>query len=366
MRHLVIEPIGGCRPWRAAMTPAMKVDATAPMPGVRTPSLPVAGAICRAVMSDDHKRCFTCLVNCEARLNYPARESRRRSPTCRSVSSSTWSPSTTSRPGRRRPTASGSARRRCRRVSPNSNDDSASSCSTATVVAATSAPSAQPVLDPRPPGPRAHRRSRRLGRSPAHRVAGTVRLGMIDAAAVLHFPDTLRDFRIGESRRRRPAAGRSHRRNSSSWLVGGELDLVVCVEPPVPRQPGPLDSRRCSSRISRSTARPAAAPTTPATWGPWVLYPGGRTPGRSSSSSCERCAARRRRREPPARRAPRDGALRHRMDRAPDRSQAEHGDRPLRRSRTLLTRQLVVATRPGSVRDPAVDALAVALSRHET
>ena len=52
----VIEPIGGCRPCRAASTPAMNVEATAPMPGVRTPSLPVAGAICRAVMNDDHKR----------------------------------------------------------------------------------------------------------------------------------------------------------------------------------------------------------------------------------------------------------------------------------------------------------------------
>ncbi len=46
----LIDPIGGCRPWRAAMTPAMKVEETAPMPGVRTPSLPVAGAICRAVI----------------------------------------------------------------------------------------------------------------------------------------------------------------------------------------------------------------------------------------------------------------------------------------------------------------------------
>ena len=47
----VSEPIGGWTPLRAAITPAMKVEATAPMPGSRTPSLPVAGAICRAVMA---------------------------------------------------------------------------------------------------------------------------------------------------------------------------------------------------------------------------------------------------------------------------------------------------------------------------
>ena len=43
-----IEPMGGEIPSRAAITPAIKVDATAPMPGVRTPSFPDAGAIDRA------------------------------------------------------------------------------------------------------------------------------------------------------------------------------------------------------------------------------------------------------------------------------------------------------------------------------
>ena len=39
----VSEPIGLAMPRRIASTPAMKVVATAPMPGVRMPSLPVAG-----------------------------------------------------------------------------------------------------------------------------------------------------------------------------------------------------------------------------------------------------------------------------------------------------------------------------------
>jgi hypothetical protein len=48
--HLGDRADGRMEPLRAAITPAMKVEATAPMPGVRTPSLPVAGAICRAVI----------------------------------------------------------------------------------------------------------------------------------------------------------------------------------------------------------------------------------------------------------------------------------------------------------------------------
>src|SRR5213083_483233 len=39
----VSEPIGLARPPRTASTPAMKVVATAPMPGINTPSLPRAG-----------------------------------------------------------------------------------------------------------------------------------------------------------------------------------------------------------------------------------------------------------------------------------------------------------------------------------
>src|SRR6266496_5748876 len=41
-------PMGRERPWRIASTPAMKVVATAPIPGRRTPSLPWAGAMGRA------------------------------------------------------------------------------------------------------------------------------------------------------------------------------------------------------------------------------------------------------------------------------------------------------------------------------
>src|SRR6266853_3794003 len=41
----VIEPIGSAIPLRTASTPATKVVATAPMPGIMMPSLPFAGAM---------------------------------------------------------------------------------------------------------------------------------------------------------------------------------------------------------------------------------------------------------------------------------------------------------------------------------
>src|SRR6056297_150683 len=68
----VSEPMGGWRPWRAAMTPAMKVEATAPMPGVRTPSLPVAGAMLRAFIQTTIKQTHVGMLLREADLKYSA------------------------------------------------------------------------------------------------------------------------------------------------------------------------------------------------------------------------------------------------------------------------------------------------------
>src|SRR5688500_20395861 len=47
----VREPIGRALPRRASSTPAMKVEATAPSPTQSTPSLPLAGAMVRGVVS---------------------------------------------------------------------------------------------------------------------------------------------------------------------------------------------------------------------------------------------------------------------------------------------------------------------------
>ena len=39
------DPMGAARPFRAAITPAMKVEDTAPIPGVSIPSFPDAGSM---------------------------------------------------------------------------------------------------------------------------------------------------------------------------------------------------------------------------------------------------------------------------------------------------------------------------------
>jgi hypothetical protein len=44
-----IEPMGLAKPRRTASTPAMRVVATAPMPGIMIPSFPVAGLMLAAV-----------------------------------------------------------------------------------------------------------------------------------------------------------------------------------------------------------------------------------------------------------------------------------------------------------------------------
>jgi hypothetical protein len=44
-----MEPMGLAKPLRTASTPAMSVVATAPMPGIMMPNLPVAGVMLAAV-----------------------------------------------------------------------------------------------------------------------------------------------------------------------------------------------------------------------------------------------------------------------------------------------------------------------------
>src|SRR3984957_19410901 len=48
-----VEPMGLAKPRRMASTPAMSVVATAPMPGIMTPSFPVAGLMAAASCAAD-------------------------------------------------------------------------------------------------------------------------------------------------------------------------------------------------------------------------------------------------------------------------------------------------------------------------
>lgn len=104
-------------------------------------------------------------------------------------------------------------------------------------------------------------------------VSGRVRLGMIDVAAVVHFPDVLRNFRAIH-----PDVDLSLVVAPSRALLdgvrSGELDLAVCVEPP-----DTVDDLDVVSLLTEPLgvyAPPGTSPTTRvADWGPWVLFPEG-------------------------------------------------------------------------------------------
>ena len=194
----------------------------------------------------------------------------------------------------------------------------------------------------------------RTGRS------GALRLGMIDAAAVVHYPDQLRRYRsehpdVDLRLRVAPSA------QLLELLVAGDLDLVVCVEPPTQ-----VDGIEVTAVLTEDLAvygPPDVRPGSPATWGPWVLFPAGSHTRAIVVEELRQLGA------------PIDVvAESHQPEVLREMvqlgvgwtvlptSQAEHGDRPLQRRRTLTTRRLVLATRAGSVRDPAADQLSHVLA----
>jgi DNA-binding transcriptional LysR family regulator len=102
---------------------------------------------------------------------------------------------------------------------------------------------------------------------------GSLRVGMIDAAAVEHFSPTLRYFRA-----QRPDLDLRLTVTTSAALLEllrrAELDLVVCVEPP-----GLVSSivttALTSERLFVHSPDPGALDRPPSEWGPWVTYPAG-------------------------------------------------------------------------------------------
>ena len=198
----------------------------------------------------------------------------------------------------------------------------------------------------------------RTGRS------GRLRLGMIDAGAVVHYPEQLQMFRAEHSDvelllRVSPSA------QLLDLLVSGELDLVVCVDPTEPL-PG-IETEPLQSEDLAVYGPPGVRVEAPSTWGPWVLFPAG---SHTRSIIVERLAQLG---------APLDVvAESHQPEVLREMvhlntgwtvlptSQGEHGDRPLTGGHPLTTRQLILATRRGSVHDPVVDELAESLRQAST
>lgn len=192
-----------------------------------------------------------------------------------------------------------------------------------------------------------------------HGRAGRLRVGMIDAAAVIHFPEELRAFRATNPDvelllRVVPSA------ELIAQLIAGTLDLVVCVEPPTPADG--VDIEVLLTEPLALYGPPGAPIGQPSSWGPWVLFPTG-SHTRSVIVSLLAGLG-----------APLEVvAESHQPDVVREMvrlgsgwtvlpvSQAEHGDRPLAPGRVVASRHLVLAVRRGTIRDPAVDALAEVL-----
>lgn len=105
--------------------------------------------------------------------------------------------------------------------------------------------------------------TRRLGRT------GSISIGMVDVAAVHHFPDHLRSFRASRPELAvglsvAPSAELCHR------VLDGDLELAVVVEPAEG-----LDELDTEFLLEEPLAvyGPPVRGGEPMTWGPWVLFP---------------------------------------------------------------------------------------------
>lgn len=186
-------------------------------------------------------------------------------------------------------------------------------------------------------------------------VAGRVRVGMIDVAAVVHFPDHLQAFRathpdVELHLRIAPSAA------LLKLLAAGHLDVAVCVAPPRAAVECAIEPLLTESLAVYGPPGRRLGP--PATWGPWVLFPAGSHTRGLVATELRRLGApievvAESHQPEVLREMVRLGAGFTVLPSA----QAEDGARPLDHGRPLVTRQLVIATHAGAVRDPAVDLL---------
>lgn len=103
----------------------------------------------------------------------------------------------------------------------------------------------------------------------ARGAIGSLRVGMIDAAAVGHFPEVLRRFRADHPHIEfmlsvAPSA------DLLRALENGSLDVIVVVKPPV--QPVDIDWTNVLVEPLGVYAPPGTKIGPPATWGPWVSF----------------------------------------------------------------------------------------------
>jgi DNA-binding transcriptional LysR family regulator len=183
--------------------------------------------------------------------------------------------------------------------------------------------------------------------------SGRVRVGMVDVAAVEHYPDVLRAFRT-----ERPDVDLMLSVAPSADLLAalrsGELDLIVCVDPP--EWPAGIDIEPLITEPIVVFAPEGTEIGESSTWGPWVIFPRG---SHTRFQIMERLAA-----------------LGAPVDVAAESHQADvlrqmvalglgwtvlpesAADGALVVGPTIFDRRLVLARRAGTVHDPAAEALA--------
>jgi len=188
---------------------------------------------------------------------------------------------------------------------------------------------------------------------------GRLRVGMIDAAAVGHFPEVLRSFR-----RSHPAIG-LHLSVAPSGalldeLTNGSIDMAVCVQPPLPVRGVDTEPLLMEDLAVYGPDDRVDGPASD--WGPWVMFPHGSHTRSVIENGLEKVGA------------PLDIVAESHQ---PDVLRAMvgldlgftvlpvvQGEGPgpiLARGPVIAHRQLVLATRTGSAIDPAVGLLERAL-----
>ncbi len=209
-------------------------------------------------------------------------------------------------------------------------------------------------------------RTRDLARWADHRRAGRsgqVRVGMIDAAAVHHFPDVIARFRQA-----RPDIDLRLMVAPSGALMEelrrAGLDLVVCVEPRSTIEDVAWTLLLTEPlRVYAPNAIDAARP--PRQWGPWVTFPQGATTRGVIAAALARVGAPfevvAESHQPEVLREMVGMGLGWTVLPVP---QAESGTNPLAPARVkpIVERHLVLARRTDTVADPAVSALGDALT----
>ena len=181
---------------------------------------------------------------------------------------------------------------------------------------------------------------------------GRLRLGMIDASAVQHHGEALRQFRAAHPELR------IHLRVGPSGdllraLVDGSIDLAVCVEPAEPLR-GVTTEALMTEDLAIYAPDGRRRPGPSAGWGPWVLFP------RSAHTRTVTETALRRRGAPVE-----VVAESHQPEVLCEMVrlglgwsvlpvvQAEWGEQPLARCEILARRRLVTARRSGAAPHPA-------------